>query len=135
MRACVCEFVWSYICVCEQQRYCLDLMCVQAHLNLHCSHFSRKQIVMIVSQSKNRKLSRDAASHNSQVLRKRQLLGFQYNYTNFIRNHIFLQTSKFDNRVFFAAGSRKLYYRFEPKFYVNFRQSEVFLNRNINHTS
>ena len=25
--------------------------------------------------------------------------------------------------------------RFEPKFYVNFRQSEVFLNCNIHHTS
>ena len=36
---------------------------------------------------------------------------------------------------FFAAASTTLYYRFEPKFYVNFRQSEVFFNCNIHHTS
>ena len=36
---------------------------------------------------------------------------------------------------FFAAASPTLYYRFESKFYVNFRQSEVFLNYNIHHTS
>ena len=35
----------------------------------------------------------------------------------------------------FAVASPTLYYRFEPKFYVNFRQSEVFLNCNIHHTS
>ena len=35
----------------------------------------------------------------------------------------------------FAAASTTLYYRFEPKFYANFRQSEVFLNCNIHHTS
>ena len=37
--------------------------------------------------------------------------------------------------IIFAAASPTLYYRFEPKFYVNFRQSEVFLNCNIHHTS
>ena len=31
----------------------------------------------------------------------------------------------------FAAASSTLYYHFEPIFYVNFRQSEVFLNCNI----
>ena len=36
---------------------------------------------------------------------------------------------------FFAAASPTLYYHFEPKFYVDFRQSEVFLNCNIHHTS
>ena len=36
---------------------------------------------------------------------------------------------------FFAAASPTLYYQIEPKFYVNFRQSEVFLNCNIHHTS
>ena len=36
---------------------------------------------------------------------------------------------------FFAAASPTLYYHFEPKFYANFRQSEVFLNCNIHHTS
>ena len=36
---------------------------------------------------------------------------------------------------FFAAASPTLYYRFEPKFYANFRQSEVFFNCNIHHTS
>ena len=36
---------------------------------------------------------------------------------------------------FFAAALPTLYYHFEPKFYVNFRQSEVFLNCNIHHTS
>ena len=35
----------------------------------------------------------------------------------------------------FAAASPTLYYQIEPKFYVNFRQSEVFLNCNIHHTS
>ena len=35
----------------------------------------------------------------------------------------------------FAAASPTLYYHFEPKFYVNFRQSEVLLNCNIHHTS
>ena len=35
----------------------------------------------------------------------------------------------------FAAASPTLYYHFEPKFYVNFRQSEVFLDCNIHHTS
>ena len=35
----------------------------------------------------------------------------------------------------FAAASQTLYYHIEPKFYVNFRQSEVFLNCNIHHTS
>ena len=35
----------------------------------------------------------------------------------------------------FAAASPTLYYHFEAKFYVNFRQSEVFLNCNIHHTS
>ena len=37
--------------------------------------------------------------------------------------------------LLFAAASPTLYYHFEPKFYVNFRQSEVFLNCNIHHTS
>ena len=37
-------------------------------------------------------------------------------------------------QMIIAAASPTLYYRFEPKFYVNFRQSEVFLNRNIHHT-
>ena len=36
---------------------------------------------------------------------------------------------------FFAAASPTLYYHLEPKFYVNFRQSEVFLNCDIHHTS
>ena len=36
---------------------------------------------------------------------------------------------------FFAAASPTLYYHFEPKFYVNFRQPEVFLNCDIYHTS
>ena len=35
----------------------------------------------------------------------------------------------------FATASPTLYYRFEPKFYANFRQSEVFFNCNIHHTS
>ena len=35
----------------------------------------------------------------------------------------------------FAAASPTLYYRFEPKFYVKFCQSEVFLNCHIHHTS
>ena len=35
----------------------------------------------------------------------------------------------------FAAASPTLYYHFEPKFYVNFCQSEEFLNCNIHHTS
>ena len=35
----------------------------------------------------------------------------------------------------FAAASPTLFYHIEPKFYVNFRQSEVFLNCNIHHTS
>ena len=37
--------------------------------------------------------------------------------------------------LIFAAALPTLYYRFEPKFYANFRQSEVFLNCNIHHTS
>ena len=37
--------------------------------------------------------------------------------------------------LIFAAASPTLYYRFEPKLYANFRQSEVFLNCNIHHTS
>ena len=37
--------------------------------------------------------------------------------------------------IFFAAASPTLYHHFEPKFYVNFRQSEVFLNCYIHHTS
>ena len=39
-----------------------------------------------------------------------------------------------EDRIF-AAASPTLYYHIEPKFYVNFRQSEVFLNCNIHHTS
>ena len=35
----------------------------------------------------------------------------------------------------FAVALPTLYYHIEPKFYVNFRQSEVFLNCNIHHTS
>ena len=38
-------------------------------------------------------------------------------------------------KILFAAASPTLYYHIEPKFYVNFRQSEVFLNCNIHHTS
>ena len=44
-------------------------------------------------------------------------------------------SSLFPIIIFFAAASPTLYYHFEPKFYVNFRQSEVFLNCNIHHTS
>ena len=38
-------------------------------------------------------------------------------------------------QFFAAAALPTLYHRFEPKFYVIFRQSEVFLNCNIHHTS
>ena len=37
--------------------------------------------------------------------------------------------------MLFAAGWPTLYFRFESNFYANFRQSEVFLNCNIHHTS
>ena len=49
--------------------------------------------------------------------------------------HFLYYLQKYSKLLIFAAASPTLYYHFEPKFYVNFRQSEVFLNCNIHHTT
>ena len=65
----------------------------------------------------------------------RKFLNLQYAKGKKYITPIIYYFQYFLSKVFFAAASPTLYYHIEPKFHVNFRQSEVFLNCNIHHTS